>query len=297
MHWSPDTVYGSVEAFGRKHMKPSNLILAVPQGSIVATSLDAEGFARHRSPGAGRYFEGKAVYVQLAVKDGKPAFTFAEEGGWRDVAADTAHALGATADDRKRTKTALSNNGFSITPSDAFVGICLAKTGGQILQLQAPVELVRYASHAYQWGRGLSSDEIAKAAGVAIPSSRQPRLYMILAPIELVVLSNLTPEEYGWYATHRPGKVFRQVMFTELTGNGRGLVADAVYEEAKAELVKEPSKKTKTVYGGNVLNRVPYQSWVGYQGGHPGGVYVGNRDKIVLWKLPDTRSTAWERAE
>jgi hypothetical protein len=278
-------------------MKPSNLILAIPQGSIVATSLSIEGFASHRSPGAGRYFEGKAIYVQLAVKDGKPAFSFADEGGWRDVVGDTTHALEATANERKRTKTALSNGAFSITTSDAFTDVCLAKTGGQILRLLPPLELVRYASHAYEWGHGLSSDEVARAAGVAVPAAREPRLYLVVAPIELVVLCNLTPEEYGWYATHRPGKQFRQVMFTEIEPSGRGLVADSVYEEAEAELAKDPSKKTKTVYAGNALNRVPYQSWVGYQDGRPGGIYVGNRDKIVLWKLPPTRPTAWDRAE
>lgn len=278
-------------------MKPSNLMLAIPQGSMIATSLDTEAFARHRSPGAGRYFEGKAIYVRLAVEDGKPAFTFAEEGGWRDVVADTTHALAATANDRKRTKTALSNGAFGVTPMDAFVEVSLAKTGGQILPLEAPVERVRYASHSYQWGRGLSSDEVSKAAGLEIPPSRGPRLYMIVAPIELVVLSNLTPEEYGWYATHRPGKAFRQVMFTELTGGGRGLVAEMMYEQAKAELEKNPSKKTKTVFAGNALNRIPYQSWVGYQDGRPGGVYVGDRERLVLWRLPATRSTSWERAE
>jgi hypothetical protein len=278
-------------------MKPSNLMLAIPQGSIIATSLDTEAFARHRSPGAGRYFEGKAIYVELAVKDGKPAFTFAEEGGWRDAAADTAHALAATADGRKRTKTALSNGAFNITPTDAFRHVSLAKTGGQVLQLQAPTEAVRFASHVYEWGRGLSSDEIAKAAGLALPGTRGPRLYLVLAPIELVVVSNLTPEEYGWYATHRPGKVFRQVMFTELVDSVRGLVADAVYEEAKAELLAEPSKKTKTVYSGSALSRIPYQSWVGYRSDRLGGLYVGNRDQVALWKLPQARSTSWDRAE
>lgn len=276
---------------------PSNLMLTIPQGSIIATSLDVDGFARHRSPGAGRYFEGKAVYVQLPSADSRPAFTFAEEGGWRDAAADTAHALAATADGRKRTKTALSNGAFSITPSDAFTGVWLAKTGGQVLPLRGPVELLRYASHTYEWNHGLTSDEVAKAAGAKPPSSRRPRIYMILAPIELVVLSNLTPEEYGWYAAHRPGKLFRQMMFTELNGSGRGLVADSVFEEANAELLQQPAKKTKTVYAGNALARVPYQSWVGYQGGELGGVYVGNRDRLVLWKFPETRSTAWERAE
>ena len=73
-------------------------------------------------------------------------------------------------------------------------------------------------------------------------------------------------------------------------------MADSVYEEAEAELAKDPSKKTKTVYAGNALNRVPYR-WVGYQGGRPGGIYVGSHDKIVLWKLPATRPTAWDRAE
>jgi hypothetical protein len=276
---------------------PSNLILTLPQGSITATSLDIEGFARHRSPGAGRYFEGKALYVPLAMQGGAPTFRFAEEGGWRDAAGDTASALAAVADGRKRTKTALSNNAFSITPIDAYVGIWLAKTGGQILPLEPKTELLRYTSHSYAWGQGLSSDEVAKAAGSKIPSPRTPRLYLVLAPIELVVLSNLSPEEYGWYATHRPGKVFRQVMFTEVTGGGRGLVADSVYEDAKAELLREPSKKTKTVYAGAALNRVPFQAWVGHQRGQQGGIYVGDRDRLVLWRFPETRPTAWDRAE
>jgi hypothetical protein len=278
-------------------MKPTNLVLAVPQGSITATSLDVEGFAQHRSPGAGRYFEGKAIYVQLALADSKPAFRFADEGGWRDPAADTEYALSAVADGRKRTKTALSNAAFSITPIEAYAGVWLAKTGGQILQLGRPAELLRYASHSYRWGHGLSSDEVAKAAGSQVPGSRRPRLYMVLAPIELVVLSNLTPEEYGWYATHRPGKLFRQVMFTELSATGRGLVADSVYEDAQAELVKQPSKKTKTVYAGNALNRVPYQSWAGYQDGRSGGLYVGDRERLALCGFPQTRPTAWDRAD
>ena len=278
-------------------MSESNLILSLPQSSIVATSLDVEGFARHRSPGAGRYFEGKAVYVQLAVEGGKAAFKFREEGGWRDSSGDTDAALRSVVNARKRTKTALSNSAFSITPSEAFKAVALAKTGGQVLQLEGPRTLARYTSHSYAWGKGLSADEVAKAAGTAVPAVRKPRLYLILAPIELVVLSNLTPEEYGWYATHRPGKVFRQVLFTELQPGGRGLVADAVYEAAQKELEEDPSKKTKTVYTGSALNRVPYQSWTGYMGEGAGGVYVGDREGIALWKLPATRPHAWDRAE
>jgi hypothetical protein len=278
-------------------MKASNLFLTIPQGSVVATSLDAEGFARHRSPGAARYFESKNIYAGLAVENGKPAFTFAEEGGWRDNMKDTTHALSATANDRKRTKTALSNSAFSITPIDAYRSLYLAKTGGQVLPLEAPRTLVKFATHAYNWGHGLASDEVAKAVGMPLPHARAPRVYMVIAPIELVIVSNLTPEEYGWYATHRPGKVFRQVLFTELEASGRGLVADAVFEEAKHELQKNPSKKTKTVYTGPALNKVPFSSWVGYSGKGVGGVYVGDHDKLQLWGLPAVHPSAWDRAE
>ena len=87
------------------------------------------------------------------------------------------------------------------------------------------------------------------------------------------------------------------MLFSELEPTGRGLVADAVYEEAQAQLAATPSKKTKTVYAGNALNRLPYQSWAGYQSGQAGGVYVGDRNKIAFWRLPAARPTAWERAE
>lgn len=278
-------------------MSQLNLVLAIPQGSVIATSLGVEGLALHRSPGAGRYFQGREVYVDLAVEGGKAGFTYMEEGGWRDAAGDTAVALDSCKDGKKRTKTALSNNGFSITPIESYLGVSLAKTGGQTLPLQAKVELARTKAHTYAWGQTLRPDDIAELAGSEKPAARKPRLYMVLAPVELVVLSNLTPAEYAWYATHRPGKVFRQVMFTELEPSGRGLVADMVYEAAVAELTADPTKKTKTVYTGGSLNRLGYQSWVGYGDGTDGGLYMGDRDHTVLWKLPAAHPRAWDRAE
>lgn len=278
-------------------MSQLNLVLAIPQGSVIATSLGVEGLAHHRSPGAGRYFQGREVYVDLAVEGGKAGFTFMEEGGWRDAAGDTAVALESCKDGQKRTKTALSNNGFSITPIASYLGVSLAKTGGQTLPLEAKVELARTKAHTYAWGQTLRPDDIAELAGSEKPATRKPRLYMVLAPVELVVLSNLTPAEYAWYATHRPGKVFRQVMFTELEPSGRGLVADMVYEAAVAELTADPTKKTKTVYTGGSLNRLGYQSWVGYGDASDGGLYMADRDHTVLWKLPATHPRAWDRAE
>ena len=278
-------------------MAQPNLILSIPQGSLIATSLGIEGFAWHVSPGAGRKFEGRAIYVDLKVQDGKPGFTTLAEGGWRDADGDIATALSACSDGKKRTKTALSNNAFSITPIDAYVGMHLAKTGGQVLPLQAPKDQARYLSHAYEWGKTLSSDDIAALAGTAKPSSRRPRLYMVLAPIEMVILSNLTPEEYGWYSTHRPGKVFRQVLFTELEATGRDLVADSIYDSAVAELAKNPAKKTKTVYPGSAMIRRSYETWLGFNGQGTGGVYVGDRERLTFHAFPSQRPRAWDKAD
>jgi hypothetical protein len=48
-------------------MKQLNLVLTVPHGSVVATSLGVDGFAWHRSPGSGKHFRGRSVLVDLAL--------------------------------------------------------------------------------------------------------------------------------------------------------------------------------------------------------------------------------------
>jgi hypothetical protein len=194
----------------------------------------------------------------------------------------------------KRTKTALSNNAFSCTPIDAYQHIYLVKTGGETLELEAKSEIARFKeSNCHE---GMSPDQIAASVGLPPQTSRLPRLYMVLSPVEFIVLSNLTPAEYVWYATHRPGKVFRQVLFTELRADQAHLAAETVYQAAREELSLKAGKKTKTVVTGESLNRVPYPAWVGYHREVQGGVYAGNREKVQLWRFPETVSRSWERA-
>jgi hypothetical protein len=104
-------------------MSEINLVLTIPQGIITATSLGLEGFAKHRSPGSGKFYRGKAVMVDLAL-DG-----------------DTVAALAAVRTGN-RTKTALSNVGFSVTPLAAYRRVFLVKTGGALLELSPPVPLL-----------------------------------------------------------------------------------------------------------------------------------------------------------
>ena len=274
-------------------MAESRLILSLPHGILTATALSVDGFAKHRSPGSGKYFHGRTVLVTLAQEGDKPAFRFLDEGGWRDANADAAAALKATHHEGKKTKTALSNNAFSCTPVSAYRDIYLVKTGGAALHLSAGVPLAKFTNH--ECHDEMTPGEIAKTIGQPEPGARKPRLYMTIGPVEMLVYSNLTPAEYAWYATHRPGKVFRQVMFAEVRADMRHLVAEAIFHADRAELEKDPNKKTKTVLLGDSLNQIQFPAWVGYENEAQGGLYVADHEGVHVWGFPPSIPRAWER--
>jgi hypothetical protein len=276
-------------------MTVAKLVLSLPQGIITATSLSVQELGRHRSPGSGKYFEGRSILVDLAVRDNKPGFEFLDEGGWRNAGADAAEALEAAAKEGKRTKTALSNNAFSATPISAWEHVYLAKTGGELCEMVDGGELARF--DGAECHEHMTPNEIAKLIGQPVPAQRVPRLYMVFCPIELLLLTNLTPAEYVWYATHRPGKKFRAVAFTEVREDpGLHLAAHSIFDAARRELSGNAEKKTKTVVFGDTFNRVPFPAWVGYDREAAGGVYVGDHDQARLWTFPERIPRAWERA-
>jgi hypothetical protein len=276
-------------------MSDANLVLSLPQGFMTATGLDTQRYAAHLSPGSGKYFQGRAVLAELPIRDGAPDFEFMDEGGWRDAASDTRKALEAIIKSGKKTKTALSNNAFSCTPVSAWKKVHLCKTGGELLELEAGVEFAKFSSAPCD--EGMTPAEIAKTIGQAPPAKRVARIYMVLAPIEFLVLTSLTPAEYAWYATHRPGKKFRQVCFSEVRWDpGLHLVASSVFDSNRAELEQNNSKKTKTLVIGDVFNRVRFPMWVGYDREAEGGLYAADVNGGRLWRFPATIPRNWERA-
>lgn len=68
-------------------MDDIRLVLSIPQGITTATSLGIEGLAKHHSPGSGKHFKGRKLFVDLAVKDQQPDFKYLDDGGWRDALA------------------------------------------------------------------------------------------------------------------------------------------------------------------------------------------------------------------
>lgn len=275
-------------------MDDLHLILSVPQGFTTATTLGVEAFARHLSPGSGKYFQGRSIYFDLALEEGRPAFTYLEEGGWRNAEGDTLAALRG-AGPENRTKTALSNNAFSCTPISAHRNCFLVRTGGQVLQMEPATELCWFSSHDYT--EAMTPDQVAQAISMPTPDERTPRLYMVLSPTEFLVLSTLTPLEYAWYATHRPRKIFRQLVFAELWLDQTHVAAESRFQDARALLTRHPLKKTKTIVTEDCFNRVPFSSWVGYRHRADGGLYVGDRDRLLLWRFPSEIPVQWEKAE
>jgi hypothetical protein len=274
-------------------MPDTHLVLSIPLGVITATSLGIEGFARHSSPGSGKHFRGRKVFVELGVSDGRPEFEYLVEGGWRDADGDTASALAAAAAG-KRTKTALSNNAFSCTPIEAYRRVFLVKTGGEVMEMQQGVRLHSFRSdRCYE---EMSPAEVAAAAGSPAQAERHPHIYLVMSPIQLLLVSNLTPVEYAWYATHRPGKVFRQVMFSEVKELQTQVAAQSRFSDAMLELETQPDKKTKTIASDDCLNEVPFHTWEGYGDPAVGGLYVADQAHIIRWSFPSEIPGAWENA-
>ncbi len=271
-----------------------NLVLNIPNGSVTATSLGIAGYAKHRSPGSGKHFRGKTIMVDLALDGDRPAFRFYEEGGWRDSNGDALIALAAVRAG-KRTKTALSNDGFNVTPLSAYHSVYLVKTGGEILAMAPPERLIDYLKHACH--EEMTADQVAGSIDRPAPANRMPRLLMVFAPIQFLLLTNLTPEEYGWYATHRPGKIFRRLMFTELSAEQPEIAAASRFSDAQEELTADPAKKTKSIVFGECLNDVPFQDWAGYRSDVPGGLYVGDRDGLSRWAFPKILPRSWDRLD
>ena len=275
-------------------MNDQQLILAVPTGSITATRLGIDGLAQRRSPGSGKHFRGRSILIDLVTDGEKPLFDYLDEGGWRDAFADSVAAL-AGVRAGSRTKTALSNDAFNCTPLSAYRSCNLVKTGGAALPLGEAMPVTTYANHACD--EMMTTEQVARAIGQPAPGSRAPRLYMVFCPIQFIMLSNLTPEEYGWYTTHRPGKVFRQVMFTEIRDEQPHIAAQSLFMNARKELTENATKKTKTIVFEDCLNRIPFQDWIGFRHEARGGLYVGDRNGLTLYPFPASIPHAWEKVE
>ncbi len=275
-------------------MNEPTLILTVPNGNVTATSLGIQGLANRRSPGSGKHFRGRSILVDLATDGEKPGFTYLDEGGWRDPYADSIQAL-AGVKGGSRTKTALSNSAFNCVPITAYKSCHLVKTGGETLPLDEAKTLVTYSSHTCN--ERMTSDQVAETIGRPATGTRTPRLYLVICPIQFVMLSNLTPEEYCWYATHRPGKMFRQVMFTELTQELPQLAAQSRFLDARQELAEKKTKKTKTIILEDCINQIPFHDWVGYRREVAGGLYVGDRNGLKLYPFPAEIPHSWDKVE
>jgi len=275
-------------------MEKLNLVLTIPQGAVMATGLGLEELAWHLSPGSGRHFRGRSIFVDLALEGKRPAFEFLDEGDWRDAKGDTIYAIDAVVGG-KRTKTALSNDGMNIVPIDAWRSCSLVKTGGQLAMLEGAVEVARFSAH--DCDEAMSPAEIAAKIGQPEQPQRVPRLYALLAPVELLVMTNLTPAEYGWYATHRRGKLLRQLVFAELRSDQTQLAARNQFDDARTELRSSPRKKTKSISRESLLNGVSFQEWIGYNREAEGGLYVGDRNRLSLYRFPEKLPAKWEKAD
>lgn len=275
-------------------MNEPHLILAVPTGNVTATSLGINGLAQRRSPGSGKHFRGRSILIDLPTDGDKPCFEYLDEGGWRNAFSDTVAALNGVKAG-SRTKTALSCYAFNCIPITAYRSCHLVKTGGATMPLGEAIPLITYTNHTCD--EKMTTYQVAQAIGQPTSWIRAPRLYLVIRPTQFIMLSNLTPEEYAWYATHRPGKIFRQVMFTEIRDEQPQIAAQSRFIDARKELEENNTKKTKTIVFEDCLNRIPFKDWIGYRHEARGGLYLGDRNNLTLFPFPDEIPHSWDKLE
>lgn len=158
----------------------------------------------------------------------------------------------------------------------------LVKTSAKALSLSGPEKVATFTNHVCD--SDLSTDEVSKAAGLPVPAQRLPRLYLVLAPVEFLILSNLTPEEYLWYSTHRAGNMFRQVMFTEVLPTSSRAWPKAS-TRAPCASWKTSARRPRPCCRATASTTCRSASGWGYAS-QSGGLYVGDRNHAMLAALP-----------
>jgi len=82
----------------------------------------------------------------------------------------------------------------------------------------------------------------------------------------------------------------------ELNTEPSYLAAESISAGSREVLVTNPKKKTKTIVIRNCIDRIPFSSWHGYSATGRGGLYLGDRDHLAVYRIPADKPAAWERA-
>ena len=238
-------------------------LILYPNEALVASQLSPEAFAKHYSIGSPRHFMGKVIFAEV-------------DAGYRD--ADTYLRIGdylqrtEKPDGPKRTKFVKSYRVLEHIDLSALRRLYLVTTDGAVLGLDKSEE-------------PLSDD-----------GQPRVRVYQELAPLQLLVASNLDPHRFGCYITEESwSKGAPKIFFCQYDIDVEGVVArnetlgfgmgplpnvnPANLPTALRELQEIPEKRTKTIS----LN--PNLDAMSYKAIQP-GFWFADAQSTVFYRMP-----------
>ena len=251
-------------------------LILYPNEALVASQLSPDAFAKHYSVGSPRHFMGKVIFAEVDVDYRDPADYLRIDEYLRQT---------EKPEGPKRTKFVKSYRVLEHIDFSALMRLYLVTTDGAALGLDKSDELIDY------------DDE------------PRVRVYQELAPLQLLVASNLNPHRFGCYITEQSWskgapKIFfcqydidvESVVQSGGIGYGAGPLPNVNptnLPTALKELQENPGKRTKTIS----LN--PNLDAMSYKAIQPGFWFADVRS-TVFYRMPTMdelheRHYAWWR--
>jgi len=212
-----------------------------PNNALIASQLTPEAFAKHYVLGSAKHYKGKVIFAEIDINFRDPYFAIDEY-----LEQTVPHEDGSP----KKTKFIASYAVLEHVPLNVIQNLYLATASGKTLGLKS-------------------------APYTAINEPGLIRIYQEIAPLQNLVASNLDQRSFGKYiTTGTRSKGAPKICFTQIEldieeflemNKDRNLIISPIpghhpyrLYECILELMKNPSKKTKTISLGSLLDEIPY---------------------------------------
>ncbi|MBI2360702.1 MAG: hypothetical protein HYV04_17655 [Deltaproteobacteria bacterium] len=247
-----------------------------PNEALVASQLTPEEFGRHYAVGSPRHFSGKVIFAEVDIN-------------FRHMYLDIDDLLAQTEKEGgrvpKRTKFISSYRVLERVELSKLKDLYLVTVDGKVLGIQGTRE---YPPE---------------------PPSKLGCVYQEIAPLHLLVASNLAPPEFGRFMTTEfKTKGAPILFFTQVELNVDDLLHSKKYDivsplpnvnlghlkESIRELMDNPDKKTKTISLDSILPLLSYRNL------HTGFWFAAGTD-LIFYPLPsaaemESKHDVWWRS-
>ncbi len=238
-------------------------LILYPNEALVASQLEPDEFGKHYSVGSPKHYKGKVIFAEVDINYRNDYFQIDEylkrtESGVPGIP--------------KKTKFIKSYRVLEHVDLDAIKELYLVTTDGMVLGLP-------------------KSDDFS-----IFHQPKRVRIYQEICPLQLVVASNLDPEQFGYYITRESvSKGAPKIFYTQYDVDIEEVLKmkDATdrmvtplpnvnptnFTQAILELAGDPTKRTKTISLDEVLDEISYAKI-------KHGFWLADSEKIIFWAIP-----------